>query len=35
VRGGGGAVRALEVLYRLAVPARVVDLDERVVHLYD
>ena len=31
MRGGGGAVRALELLHGLAVPARVVDLHQRVV----
>ena len=31
VRGGGGAVRALELLHGLPMPARVVDLDKRVV----
>ena len=32
VRGGGGAVRARELLHGLAVPARVVDLHQRFVH---
>ena len=31
MRGGGGAVRARELLHGLPVPARVIDLDERVV----
>ena len=31
MRGGGGAVGALELLHGLAVPARVVDFDKRAV----
>ena len=31
VRGGGGAVRALELLHGLAVPARMIDFDKRAV----